>query len=85
LSSQPESDQDDIHVLPFFLDWGSTEHPASRCKKGATLLNLNLEHPGSDKIARIAEISELDTDVCSGALPKIAAHIRCPRGDVLLS
>jgi len=85
LSFQPESDQDDIHVLPFFFDWGSTEHPASRCKKGATLLNLNLEHPESDRIARFAEVLKLDTNVCSGALPKITAHISCPRGDLLLS
>jgi Glyoxalase-like domain len=84
LSFQPESNQDDIHVLPFFIDWGSTAHPASRCKKGATLLMLDLEHPESEKIARTAEVLELDTNVCRGALPKIIAHIRCPRGEVVL-
>lgn len=85
LSFQPESGQEDISVLPFFIDWGGTEHPASRCDKGATLLKLNLKHPEPEKVANIAKVLELDAIVSSGAMPKITAHIMCPRGEVVLS
>ena len=71
--------------MPFFIDWGSTQHPASRCMQGGTLQMLHLEHPESERIANIAQILELDARVGSGAQPKIIAHIDCPRGEVELS
>ncbi|WP_165954412.1 VOC family protein [Seongchinamella unica] len=85
LSFQAESHQDEVNVLPFFIDWGNTAHPASRCKQGATLLALNLEHPEPERVANAAEVLELDVKVGSGALPKISAHISCPRGEVIFS
>lgn len=85
LSFQAESDQDAVNVLPFFIDWGCTAHPASRCKQEATLLSLNLEHPQPDELANTAEVLELDVLVGLGASPKITAQIRCPRGEVMLS
>ncbi|KAA1193999.1 VOC family protein [Pseudohalioglobus sediminis] len=85
LSFQAEADQDGVNVLPFFIDWGSTAHPASRCKQGATLLAVKLEHPEPEELAKTAEVLELDVVVGLGSSPRIIAQISSPRGEVMLS
>src|SRR5512146_1137395 len=32
-------------VVPFFIDWGQSPHPARSAAKGATLVELRAEHP----------------------------------------
>ena len=32
-------------LVPFFIDWGSSPHPALTAAKGATLIQLRAEHP----------------------------------------
>ncbi len=74
-----------IGLIPFFIDWDSTPHPASHSPKGAELLRLQLCHPAPEKIEQIVEALELEVSVCERQLPEIRALIRCPRGEIELS
>src|SRR5262245_37144257 len=40
-------------IVPFFIDWGKSPHPAASSAKGATLVSLRAEHPNPAEIRRI--------------------------------
>lgn len=71
-------------VVPFFIDWGSTPHPAGAAAQGARLLKLRAEHPDADTVNRILETLGLDLRVDPGSKAKLIASIRCPNGEVEL-
>lgn len=71
-------------ILPFFIDWGTTPHPASSLPKGCTLISLRAEHPNADSVR--AELSALGLNLRVDARPASAliATIHTPHGDVEL-
>ncbi len=44
-------------IVPFFIDWGSSPHPASSASAGATLVSLRAEHPDADRVRKCSVIS----------------------------
>lgn len=69
-------------IVPFFIDWGETPHPAAPLPKGCVLVALRAEHPDADRVqAELATIG-LNLRVNSGSAPAIIATIRTPKGDV---
>jgi len=74
-----------MSVLPLFIDWGETPHPALRCAEGAQLINLEIEYPQASKIVSIVDALELDVSVREGSRTAVKALIKCPCGEVELS
>ncbi len=71
-------------IVPFFIDWGQSPHPAQTAAKGASLISLRAEHPDAQRVERLLRELELDLPVQSGATPALVASIDSPRGRVEL-
>jgi hypothetical protein len=71
-------------LVPFFIDWGDTPHPAKSAAAGATLISLRAEHPDPDKVRRMLGELGLDLSVVKGAKPSLVAAIAGARGRVEL-
>ena len=71
-------------IVPFFIDWGKSPHPALVASGGATLVNLRAEHPDADRVLRMLGVIAVDLKVGVGAAPALIAEIDCPNGRVLL-
>jgi hypothetical protein len=69
-------------VLPFFIDWGDTPHPASSLPPDCELLGFSLQHPHPDEVMRRLEFLGLGIPVDSAEHPKVFARIRTPNGDI---
>lgn len=71
-------------VMPFFIDWGNTEHPASTLPASCELLAIRLQHPHAREVRRRLAVVGLDLPVETAAEPRVAATIRTPKGDLEL-
>jgi len=69
-------------LVPFFIDWGQTPHPAADAAKGATLIALRAEHPEPDRVRRALDQLGLDLPVTHGATPALIATIDGPHGRI---
>ena len=70
--------------MPFFIDWGSSPHPALTAAKGATLTQLRAEHPDAPRVQKMLDALGLDLKVSPASAPAIIATIDSPRGRVEL-
>ena len=71
-------------LIPYFIDWGTSPHPASTATKGATLIALRAEHPDPERVQKMLAVLGLDLHVTRGAAPALIATIESPRGRVEL-
>lgn len=71
-------------IVPFFIDWGKTPHPASSASGGAKLVSLRAEHPDAERVQKILGALGLDFAVQPGPSPALIATVSCPRGLVEL-
>lgn len=71
-------------VVPFFIDWGTSPHPAATSARGAKLVALRAEHPNPSEIRRILEALAIDLAVTQGPKPALIAVIECPKGRIEL-
>jgi hypothetical protein len=71
-------------IVPFFIDWGQSPHPAQTAAKGAILISLRAEHPDAKNVQRMLEQLGLLLPVKAGARPALIATIDGPRGRVEL-
>jgi hypothetical protein len=71
-------------VVPFFIDWGKTPHPAGNAPHGASLVALRAEHPDPERVRRMFAALELDVDVSAGPRPALIAVLDTPNGRVEL-
>ena len=71
-------------IVPFFIDWGQTPHPARTAATGATLIDLRAEHPDAERVQKILTQLGLELPVQAGARPALIATISSPRGRVEL-
>jgi hypothetical protein len=71
-------------IVPFFIDWGASVHPAGGAAKGARLLALRAETPDAAQVVEQLTIVSVNLPVESGAAPALVATIDCPRGKVEL-
>ena len=69
-------------LVPFFIDWGDTPHPAKSAATGATLIALRAEHPDPENVQRMLGALGLDLPVVKGVKPTLVATIAGPRGRV---
>lgn len=71
-------------IVPFFIDWGTSPHPARTAAQGATLAGLRAEHPDPDRVQHALRQLGLDLPVTKGQTPALIATIVSPRGRVEL-
>jgi hypothetical protein len=71
-------------IVPFFIDWGSTQHPATTLPKGCMLVALRAEHPNAERVRAMLSGIRVNLPVGAGSTPALVATIRTPRGEVEL-
>lgn len=71
-------------IVPFFIDWGQTAHPASTLPKGCAIVAFRAEHPDARRVQAALSAVGLNLRVDKGSAPALIATIRTPRGDVEL-
>jgi glyoxalase-like protein len=71
-------------IVPFFIDWGSTPHPAQTAASGASLLDLVAEHPDAERVQQLLTGLGLGLMVKKGPSPALTAIISSPRGRIEL-
>jgi hypothetical protein len=71
-------------VLPFFIDWGDTEHPAASLPSSCELLEIFLHHPHADDVRQRLNAVGLDMPVEHAESPRVGARLRSPQGIVEL-
>ena len=69
-------------LVPFFIDWEDTPHPARSAAAGATLISLRAEHPDPENVQRMLGALGLELPVVKGAKPSLVATIAGTRGRV---
>jgi hypothetical protein len=74
----------DDGLRPFFIDWGSTTHPAKSLSAACTLQYLRAEHPDPELVGiHLADLG-LELKVSRAPRPALVATIDSPNGKVEL-
>ena len=71
-------------VVPFFIDWGASEHPGRSLDRACSFVDVRLEHPDPDRVAGWLAALGLDTPIRRGDAPRVIATIETPTGVVEL-
>ena len=71
-------------ILPLFIDWGESPHPARTAAQGTSLVGLRAEHPKAGDVRRMLRHLGIDLPVRRGRRPALIAVIEGPRGRVEL-
>jgi hypothetical protein len=71
-------------LIPYFIDWGSSPHPASTAPRGAMLVAFRAEHPDAGRVQGMLRQLGLNLMVQKGARPALIAIIDSPKGRVEL-
>jgi Glyoxalase-like domain len=71
-------------LIPFFIDWGQSPHPAQSAAKGPSMIALRAEHPDAQRVQHLLRELGLDLPVQLGATHALVAIIDSPRGRVEL-
>ena len=71
-------------IVPFFIDWGATPHPARTAAAGAKIVNFRAVHPDARRVQTMLDRLGLDLSVSEGRAPRLIATIDTPRGRIEL-
>ena len=71
-------------IVPLFIDWGNSPHPARTAAKGATLVSLRAEHPDVRGVRKMLQDLEVDLPLKQSDRPSLIAVIEGSRGRVEL-
>ena len=71
-------------IVPFFIDWGKTQHPAKGLPPGCKLITLRAEHPNAKAIESGLTGLGLNIRIDTGPAPALIATIQTPHGQVEL-
>lgn len=71
-------------LVPFFIDWGASPHPAASAPGGVFLGALRAEHPHPAGVASILRALGVELPITSGARPALIAVLEGPNGTVEL-
>jgi hypothetical protein len=83
-------DDDEGGLLPFFIEWGGTEHPSRSAPGGCRLVRFTLHHPSPADLRRRLRALGLDpagpaVTVEAAPAPHLSALLDTPRGRVELA
>jgi hypothetical protein len=69
-------------IVPFFIDWGPSPHPAQTSAQGVILVGLRAEHPDHARVQRTLERLNVDLIVADGSAPGLIATVEGTHGRV---
>lgn len=72
-------------LVPFFIDWGTTPHPANGIATGCVLTDLHAEHPEPGFIRPLLNAVRAELPLSRGPTAMIIATLETPRGRVQLA
>ncbi|MCB0561201.1 MAG: VOC family protein [Lewinellaceae bacterium] len=73
-----------VGIIPFFIDWGDSAHPAQELPGVGALLSLEAQHPEADRVQSHLRLLGLALPVYPGPQPALLARIRTRGGEVVL-
>lgn len=73
-----------VSLVPFFIDWTGSPHPAATAARGPALESLRAEHPRPDLAHEPLAALGLDLPVDQGPRPALVATLRTASGVVEL-
>jgi len=62
-------------VIPFFIDWGTSPHPARSAVGGVRLKEIRLEHPDIAEVRRMLRALDLDVPTVGAEYPAVVAVV----------
>jgi hypothetical protein len=68
-------------IVPCFINWGKTAHPAETAAKGCTLKGLKAMHPEAERLRNVLLRLGLDLMVEQGPGVRLVATIETPKGE----
>ena len=68
-------------LVPFFIDWGATPHPARVTPAGGRLISFRAEHPDPAPVRSTLAALSLALEVDEGPEPALVARIRTLAGE----
>jgi ribosomal protein S18 acetylase RimI-like enzyme len=71
-------------LVPFFIDWGRSDHPAASAPGWPALTHLRGEHPAPEEIRAMLAVLDIDLPVALGATPRLIATLVTRDGEVNL-
>ena len=71
-------------IVPFFIDWGNSPHPAASAPMGPVLESLRAEHPEPTTVMHALSAVGIDLPVKFGPRPALIATLRTGEGLVEL-
>jgi hypothetical protein len=71
-------------LVPFFIDWGNSPHPAGTAARGGRLSDFRAEHPEPDRVRRALRALGIPLRVDRGPVPALVVVLETPRGIVEL-
>lgn len=69
-------------VVPFFIDWGVSPHPARSAAQGASLVSFHVEHPDATGVQRMVRALGLEVAVIAAKHAALVAVIDGLRGRI---
>ena len=71
-------------LVPFFIDWRQSEHPARSAPRGGDLAGLEVHTPDPQGLSRIFSALGLSVPVIESAVSRVQAKLRSAHGELLL-
>ena len=71
-------------LIPFFICWGGTEHPARSAPPGLILNSLQIEHPDPPSFGPLLMAIGANVEVRQGQAPALVAYLSGPNGSKVL-
>jgi hypothetical protein len=72
-------------LIPYVIDWGTSQHPAATAAPGVKLVALRAEHPDAARVQKMLDQLGLDLAVTIGPKPALIATLDSPKGRVELN
>lgn len=72
-------------LVPFFIDWRGSEHPAHSAPRGGRLDSFEVQSPRADELRHIFRTLGLDVPVVEGQTPRVVARLRSAKGITTLT
>jgi hypothetical protein len=67
-------------LVPFFIDWVGSDHPARTAPRGGSLVKLDVFSPEPEKLSDIYRILGLDIPVTRASFPALSAIVESHSG-----
>lgn len=71
-------------LVPFFIDWMESEHPARTAPRGGSLISIEVFSPRANKLRDLYRVLGLDITVTDALVPGLSATINSRSGNHIL-